>query len=198
MPQPTSPACPTCGQSDLVFKVSELYARLQEKAQHSPAQPEPTAGSAVHNETTAENVSSSNRLDANLRKQLAPPRQPEFKGSLNCAGTLFMLFALLAITGILFGYTAGIKGGYSQWLTIFYGSLILLIPFVYLTIRYTRKFLREQHAIQSKYEIEADAWQKSMQKWDGLYFCQRDHCIFDPAVNEVMDPADLKTYLKEV
>ncbi|MCE5206746.1 MAG: hypothetical protein LLG42_00365 [Chloroflexi bacterium] len=197
MNDPVTPVCPKCGLSDQVEKVSVLATSQSNKTVEIPVQLtrkiEPVDQSTLNTENPAIN----SIPDAELRKKLTPPKQPESKSPINCAGGLFMLLSTVALTGVVAGYLAGIQRGITQWQQIFYGSIAFSVFFIFMTIRYTRSFFKDLHAFQDKSEKEMAAWQKSMEKWDRLYYCQRDDCVFDPDQNVAVAPADLKTYLKE-
>ena len=197
MNDPVTPVCPKCGLSDHVEKVSVLATSQSNKTVEIPAQPTRKTEPVDQSKLNTELPTTTSIPDSSFRAKLAPPQQPQSKSPINCAGGLFMLLSTVALTGVVAGYLAGIQRGYSQWLQIFYGSIAFSAFFIFMTIRYTRSFFKELRAYQGESVKQMEAWQKSMEKWDRLYYCQRDDCVFDPNQNVAVAPADLKTYLKE-
>jgi hypothetical protein len=46
-----------------------------------------------------------------------------------------------------------------------------------------------------QHQQEMDAWDKAMSRWNQLYYCGRDDCVFIPGAGTSAPPVNIKEYL---
>ena len=63
----------------------------------------------------------------------------------------------------------------------------VFIYFVYLRRRYQ----------STEYPTLKAAWDKAIERWDRLYYCDRDDIVFDPETNETCSKKDVKQFVYE-
>ena len=49
----------------------------------------------------------------------------------------------------------------------------------------------------SEYPTQKAAWDKAMERWNRLYYCNRDDIVFDPETNETCSKKDVKQFVYE-
>ncbi len=185
------PACPVCGQADMVRKVSTIhYSGIADSA---------LTGSAAGGAVTPGG-------QAALTQLLAPPPQPTAQRSRagwDIALWISILAAIvscMAIPGVMmlailsgavvmqaWGYRSSRK--LDPYNAVFYASAAILFlsivatPFI-LVIRN-----REEHRVSRINATRKAEWQQAVRRWNDLYYCARDHNVFDP-VREQCAPAE--------
>ena len=75
--------------------------------------------------------------------------------------------------------------------------LILFLVFFLLYRNALQATKKKDKVFEQKYNADMESWKKSMQKWERLYYCQRDDCVFDMDENTAISPENLHTYLRQ-
>jgi len=158
-------------------------------------------------------------IDPNLHPQGFPP--PRLASS--AWGILFILggVALLIVTfviglmmlgGILMLFNSagdltqetviyGLLGLVSGVISLL-GGIALIALGIFLVRRSVKKKRFQKEEIQKQYQEEMDrseriqsAWRSALDRWNKLYYCGRDDCVFIPGENSSAPLSNLKEYL---
>ena len=210
MSEQSLPRCPRCTQGDRIAKVTDIITRGTH--QLSGETQEWVSEKDSGHWTT---VPFSGTQMSELARKLVPPIKPQYS-----AGRFWYImpwlalypfltwFApiskskkkLLALLLLAYFITWGISSIFTQSRgegTATTGVLIAAIGFggAFFVVYYIG--LRENNA-RRRAEFEATeivAWQKAMERWNRLYYCGRDDCVFDPITSEFTQPDQLKEML---
>jgi len=127
-----------------------------------------------------------------LRSKIGPPQQPNL--SLISEYTGCIIFPISLITFFLImGYLFDALRHTVNWPDysgIFCGIAGFFLSFL-IAILVSRRAKSKNKKRQEVFQAEGhiDRWQKSMAKWEALYYCRRDDCVFDPTTKAVV-PVD--------
>ncbi len=182
--EPSDAICPRCKKLDRTGKVSILVS-IRDRQDDQIAETK----DLVRNELPVPNGS--------LRRKLAQPRQPQLSSPVNFAGIIYLVLCFVSIMGAVAGYLKGVRTDDSWWTTVFYTSMLLTAVFLWLTIRSTRRYLRDLTSFQDRSENKMKSWQESLQIWDRMYYCFRDDCAFDPETKTSVDSSDFHNFLRK-
>ena len=120
-----------------------------------------------------------------LSRSLAPPPEPNPKGSGGGLLAIVVVVASLLLCRLEFGQQSGI-------VTIAALGIYFLALFILLGVyrRNEKKNLEEHYRVLSE-------WQNTvMKKWTELYYCERDDCVFDPNTGKSVPRYSMNTLLE--
>jgi hypothetical protein len=154
--------CPECEKDDMIHKVSAVYSggfsTVQNNSPLVAYGAEPSTVTAI----------------TPLAKKLAPPVQPKEPGQTGC-GT------------VIIGSILGIVAGFFCQL-IFrsetYGTIVAVGIFIGAIMLSQRDILKKQ----KEYKALMPIWKQRKAKWDELYYCTRNDCVFYPNKGKAVSP----------
>jgi hypothetical protein len=188
--------CPRCNLNDRIEKVSGITIS-QSKQQSSYSY---ELGSYQTTEVSR------------LAQQLMPPKKPEL--SVRAAGAIVgpsrktvlgeLGFGLNIVFFMLIG-VCSLVTGFASLIAYFFlnePALWCLIPggivagavgigtFI-LTIIYYQSSQKKLQQAEVEHKKEINKWQESMKIWNRLYYCYRDHIVFDYKTGKEVEPNNL-------
>lgn len=152
--------CPKCNKDDQIQKVSSIYSGGTAIADYDTYAGRRTAVSTT-----------------NLAKKLSPPPKPKLadEGWSSCSG-----LAVFAIAGVILGFIVRAISSVISPATkesafpFIIGFLIGFFGLILLIKSYSAKQSKKLEPI----------YKNAVTKWNELYYCYRDDCVFDPSTNE--------------
>jgi predicted RNA-binding Zn-ribbon protein involved in translation (DUF1610 family) len=115
-------------------------------------------------------------------------------------GGILMLFNSagdLTQETVVYGLLGLVGGGIS-----FLGGIALIVLGIFLVRRSVKKKRFQKEEIQRQLQEEADrseriqsAWRNALDRWNQLYYCGRDDCVFIPGENSSAPLSKMKEYL---
>jgi hypothetical protein len=147
--------CPECRKDDMIHKVSAMYSGGFSTIQNNS--PLVAYGVEQRNVTTI----------TPLAQKLAPPALPDEPGKQIGCGS----YILACIVSIIVVFICGISGIGGSWMVfISIGALLgsLLLSSRNLSIK------------QQEYKALYPIWKQRKERWNELYYCSRNDCVFDP------------------
>ncbi len=160
-------------------------------------------------------------LESDLSAQLAPPELKDFGGPDRPQGTYrtgiaYSSVLILGLVVILFccpGYgliqALNVGKNFPGYVLTLVDVLLLVacVALMALSILLLRRTIRKERAVMKEDEIksaknleELGKWQvrqyeeykAARTRWDALYYCARDHGVFDPAVKKFMRLSEMR------
>jgi hypothetical protein len=191
--------CPKCNKDDAIQKVSAVVAGGTATGSFSGF-----SGGVVNLEGKTGNVGGYNTLSggtiSNLARLLAPPAEPSKPSSTD----FLFLIILIVWVSVTIGFCI------SGVLTLFFigsdfrlfsiaGIVILVILSAFGLFRlleyHSRVNEKNQKAKQEYYQNKKLMWEKSMKRWNDLYYCHRDGIVFDPKTGENCEPDNMNEFI---
>ena len=184
--------CPVCGKDDMISKVTSIVSagtRTSVYEGHEIG----VAGARGSNDFSAYGVGVGKTTgvefsQTNLSQQLNPPNNPtkKIKYWPYAASLLGIIFLIKGIQS----YNAG-----SDNPQVFCAVplLCLTIPLLLIGGIKVYKNIIEVKKGREMYPI----WQKSIKKWQRIYFCQRDGIVFDPVDSSYQSVEKMKDFLQK-
>ena len=203
--------CPICNKDDAIQKVSALVTGGRSSGTFSG----PSGGSTyVGGEWVyvSGHATLSGSSETDLARLLASPPSPKQPNTGVTFSDSVVFMFLLSITTCA-GYAIGIllfiglernqpslvTGEHNQLFILIGGlllagisSLVIFLPPIIISHRMINSRVAREKA---KYDIEKPAWNRAMEKYQGLYFCHRDGIVFDPETRETCQPTSLREFL---
>jgi len=214
--------CPQCGRNDKSEKVTAIIASYTQEITGVEQKNEVVIGSQGQKSMVAREVPFTRTQVSYLGRRLDPPPDPHYNPEVPPApsrGGLIGGIVVLALIGLALGvlrlisvgYSVASVGNYSSaknilWLILlavflFLGALAFIAGAVLLGILGTRrhqKRLTEYRDLVEKitHEVEKNNldWKRAMNRWDQLYYCSRDDCVFIPGDNSSVPISLMKEY----
>lgn len=184
--------CPKCGRNDLIQKVSHIYS----SGTTSSSQTGYVSGIGYANGGLASmggTATMSGTAQTVLARQLAPPSQPKgthwfwfimplipiwpinyfvaFAAPIGKTARL-MLIGITVAAAIVFGVFR-VKGFLMP-----FDIAVLTTPIIY--------YVGLIRSAQIRSAKSVPRWQEAMLRWEQLYYCSRDACVFEPNKNEFL------------
>lgn len=186
--------CPVCQKDDAVQRLATLVAASQSSGTFSG----PTGGIAYSDGKwgsvggyTALNGSTS----TNLAKLLAPPSKPSQNAATGSCLTVYGSIVIFAGIGIFMGV---LFSGSNQNVSLLQRILLSAFGggiFVILGLLTIQSGSRKTKLATDQYSKKYEQWEKSILRWERLYFCHRDGIAFDPETKESFEPAQIQEYI---
>jgi DNA-directed RNA polymerase subunit RPC12/RpoP len=183
--------CPKCGRNDEVKKIVSIVNSQTQTLNGTTIQPDQYQDKDGHWHSGTSRVAFNGTQMSVLAERLSPLPQPKIESVWNCSGGLFLI---LMVISIAYG---GSGIAMNVWVIPSIGAFFLALLFLSLAIKYTRANNQQRKTREEELPTLMEGWRKSMQKWEQLYYCLRDDCIFDPAENNAFSPDRLHEYLKQ-
>jgi hypothetical protein len=145
---------------------------------------------------------------SDLASQLMPPKRPPepAQRDMSCVDLLMIIavpILAVALTVIIF-FNSISGGGFGQrvinWGTLWWFPTLLVLGELMLYY-FWRRPVSKEGKIKHKEEMilyeqnELAAWKKQMFVYEQLYYCFRDHVVFDPKKQLFCDPTQLQSFL---
>lgn len=198
-----SPQCPRCGRSDRVQKVSGVFSAGTQSSIHSG----PTVGVAAPVGSGRPAIVAGSTVlrgfqQTALSGMLAPPSQPAYKSvtiMAVIAGLIWFAIWLCLIAPLSFGTLTGtdwsrVEGGMVVATTLFViGLLSLLAPIVALAVWASSANSKRKR----NFERDMSVWRTAMERWQQLYYCEIDDCVFLPGTALCASASQMSALLYE-
>lgn len=174
--------CPLCGKDDMVQRVSSLYTQgVSTTSYQQPVAVQTQSG------TVYGSVNRTLSTQTALARRLSPPAQPKLAGCAGRGGQWMVAIIGLLLGGLLvlqlmpevvLSYEATKQ---QQLACAFCG----ITPFFVLVTLWWFAYARAQH---EKHKGDIVQWEAQLKRWDSLYYCARDDCVFDPVTHDSRRP----------
>lgn len=176
--------CPLCHHDDRVAKVSAI---IQSDTQHINGSVPVSStyrdsSGQIRSSTSQESYSATQ--ESELAKKLAPPSKPSGGGS--------YVWAFLIAPFLFFPICGGIGLAMDENNVGYIGCTIAGLIALLIII----KIARYQHKKDDiKMQPKIMAWNKAMERWNKLYYCYRDGCVYIPGEEGSSSISDMTTFL---
>lgn len=175
--------CPNCHQVDSVQKVTSIVSAGTSTEHYSGH-----IGGLFH--PIDEHVSGSTTTKTELSKRLAGPAKPYYSSAWGCwSKGLVALLILLGLSSLIAG-TAQSGLGTGLIIGLLYGGIEAIAIFVWK--HYTTKSRRANCQVEYLY------WQKTMAKWEQVYYCHRCDGVFVPGRAELAPVSEMSSFLYRI
>lgn len=180
--EPHSPLdCPKCHRIDNVSKVASI---VQGGTHHIngqvPVSHTYQDSDGWHEKTSYESYNATQQ--STLAHKLMPPEKPQKGGSL-WALPLFMAAWIAVIMGMMS------KVGFDQ------GRLLIATGLLFASIGALfgiwRIYIYTDRPYKEKLASDLLKWEYSLNRWQELYYCSRDDCIFFPGENKAVQTSSM-------
>lgn len=209
--------CPLCGRNDRAEKVSAILRRSRQTIHttHRITNDSPTPTSA-----TSQNISTNQTAVSDLAKHLMPPNKPhktqEPRPETLISDDRIFLFSTIYPSGValflilmfFYFFSSGIPSlSTSQFLYLIFFIEVAACGFlIHFFIQRSKDMKQENESIKyrNKQAIEnwhaqkvnqRTEWEKAIQRWNKLYYCNRDDCVFVPNEETWAPISMMNTYL---
>jgi len=197
--------CPVCAQSDRTAKVTAIVAR---DTHHISG----TTQEWISDEHGRywSTVPFSGTQMSELARKLTPPARPDYSPSgwwyvVPLVGLGLILVWFAPVSSRMKRVIAFIVGIYLLATVLLFGSMSVVVSIgteeamaalavpacvvISAAIAFFPAYYKglSEETARRRAEIEAKdepSWQKAMERWDRLYYCARDDCVFDPITGE--------------
>ena len=168
--------CPECGKDDMVHKVSAIYdSGFVTVQNNSPLVPYGVVDRTLTNITP-------------LAQKLAPPPKPTLSGFATISPVVILIIALvigLVLFCVLFPSVAwGSGGSGGSGAEYIFECLIFILMMAIIGIPWGIYVAKKQKELQPQIAM----WEKAISKWQQLYYCSRNDCVFNPDTGKSVPP----------
>jgi hypothetical protein len=201
--------CPICQKDDMIQRVETLVSAGQSSGTFSG----PTVAATFSDgklRPAGGYTTLSGSTSSNLAKLLEPPSSPPEPKGYGCwwillaypvipiLGAFFALPFMIPGTIIMVLGTTPENGGSLNALGVI-GAVLMAIGGCigyYLCIRYfIRKDRKKKASMAQNYSEAKPKWEKAMQRWKRLYYCNRDGIVYDPESGDSCNPATVNDFV---
>jgi hypothetical protein len=132
-------------------------------------------GDGLKSSTTYESYSATQQ--SNLARNLMPPRKPdrEYSNFIGLAVFPIILTVLVIFVGIA-AILPAIQLSPVERVGYGLGSIL----YIALIVKLVKWLIKIDKPFKAEYEVEVAKWEFSISKWNQLYYCLRDDCVFIP------------------
>jgi hypothetical protein len=162
------------------------------------------SGTATTVDTHEVNLTQQTNLASQLDAPARPP-EPKLKDS-SCVDLIMMVgmpIASIVLTVVIFINSLG-HNDFGQFIyewsacwtfpvSLIVGELLILFLWRIPASKAAKDTYEVQMAIYEKNELAV--WKRKMVIWERLFYCFRDHVVFDPAKQEFCDPPQIKSFV---
>jgi hypothetical protein len=211
--------CPRCGRNDRAEKVTAIRTSQTQQINEAEQRVEVYVDRSGRRQTRTVAVPRTRTQMSDLAKRLEPPRKPspatEPRGGASSAVlvigiVLALLGLILAVIGVcpmlgIFGATSAeeaIITGLGTGVVCILPPIVLAGIGILLIVVGTkrRKLSKERHQVavseaRNNSEQAERIWQKAMERWNELYYCHRDDCVFIPDEGSCAPLSKMHDYL---
>lgn len=186
----TSSSCPQCHQVDRVQKVSAIVAAGTATGAYTGS----TSGYVYGKQGgyVSTNTSLFGISQTTVSQQLSSPAPPTYKNPWGCSTVAAVIVLFLVGFGSFVGGIAYIVPGlYSSpigpvipavTLFVLSAPFLVPIPFIIRSVQKETSRRRAQHA------NDMLRWRTARDRWERLYYCERDDGVFDPVEKSGLIP----------
>jgi len=176
-------ACPSCGQSDCVQKVSAIVSSAAIHSQGVTVEKSDYKDKDGKWYSSTEQVPFNGTQSTVLAEKLKPPAKPMIPGNPNARWTVTSFLLIMACFLLIIGaciLTMGLmrpdlRANMISGILVIITGVILI--FTYINLKNTRE-KNTASKTQTIQNSELPQWEKAMGRWELLYYCSRDDCIF--------------------
>lgn len=192
--------CPECGKDDKLEKVSAILARETHEFSGGSWETEVYVDKKGKKHSEDHYVPYSGTQKSVLAQRLSPPSKPN--AGLNLPNLVGIILLGLAVVFIFMGLCGvGIareRNSALAFYSIICGSPALVSGAAGVVIlmvngpKYRAKLAHVQ-------QVEIPRWERVMERWNQLYYCSRDDCVFIPSTNQAVPVpvSQMRDYLYE-
>jgi hypothetical protein len=181
--------CPICKRNDEVKKVSAIVVAETHNLNGVTIEKKSYTDQDGKAYDSIERVPFTGNRASSLAQYLSPPEKPRLAGTkYDTRITIFQLNIwlgiALAVVSILVGF----------WWSVALGAAY---AFLYSLLNNHTKSLRDAllKEMAIKLEPEMTKWNRAMERWDDLYYCSRNDCVFVPGENTSVSSSRMMAYL---
>ncbi len=217
--------CPVCGRNDQSGKVSAVIASQSHEISGMEKKSEIVLNAAGKQEVAVRDVPFTRRQVSVLGQRLAPPQEPapvplpplasKIKGSAGIglfllailSGSASFLLLLKTLADIPVQYRSG--NMQTTYIGLGAGIIGFLIAILFTGLGILAVILRRRKAQKQEQQYQAvirqimnqneclhSTWQRSLERWERLYYCSRDDCVFIPGEGTSAPLAGIQAYLQ--
>lgn len=204
--------CPRCGRNDKSEKVSAIIRRDKQEINGLQQITNKPDGTKLVQDVF---VPTRQTSISNLAQSLMPPAKPKnlpkphpemLKENNWFIGLVSILMLSIPIIIGLIGILLESPSSYFEFSVIIVILLVIFGFLFYKSIRVKGELtkLNEQIKLKNKQAEEnwhmenqqhLEPWEKAIQRWDNLYYCQRDDCVFVPDEGTWASVTNMEEYL---
>ncbi len=181
--------CPQCNQNDKVERVSAIIASQTYKVEGTRPVTEVYTDSEGKTRSNVSYEKYTNVQISTLAQRLAAPERPQAPNkpfaywihivTIVCAGAaLFQVF-----------FHTSMDSGLALLIFI---ALMIAFPMLY---RLSQKAKSDYLKHVSEYQVEIDRYDRAMKRYEMLYYCYRDDCVFVIGETEFVPLSNLREYV---
>jgi len=182
--------CPQCNKDDMIQKVKAVYSGGVSSGQYSGT----SVGIGISTKDGTPTVVSGNTNIAGtsqtlLSRRLSPPPQPSIMGNLRPPIIAVLVLVMVVDCAIVFqtGMLYGSMNNGTSMITLLFVSFSLAGLLISLLYKGEKPI----------FEATQTRWKILINKWDNLYYCARDDCVFDPASGKSVPADNISALLEE-
>ncbi|MEA5076935.1 MAG: NADH pyrophosphatase zinc ribbon domain-containing protein [Anaerolineaceae bacterium] len=197
--------CPKCNRNDKVEKVTAIVAKEYRDLSGVTIEKSNYRDRDGNWHSSNTEVPFYGIQSTNLGQKLSPPQKPGAAQGPGYWWALRFLLLFYILVGFIFGggaIGALINGEAESWgaQLLYYiaagvGAVILIFLFVFLQKKYSEKIKLAELETERREREETPRWNNAMQRWEKLYYCYRDGCVFIPGENDYADLENLKRFI---
>jgi hypothetical protein len=207
--------CPKCKKDDQIKKATAIIASDTHTVKGGSWQTQVYIDKKGKKQYEDDYVPYSGEQSSALAQSLRPPAKPGtgctntwgiiLGGGLLVIGLPCLMCSLLGVGQSLIAIPQAIRnnvGGTdillsSGFAILFSGiQIIIAVAMIILGIVIYRKLNQKHTERLAQYnEIELPRWEKAMQRWNNLYYCFRDDCVFVPGSEDFSPIAEMRDFL---
>ena len=167
----TKIVCPECGKDDMIQKVSALYSGGVSTTNYQQPVAVQTDNGMIYG-----NVDKTAVSHTNLAKRLSPPTRPE-DSSFGCVS---LVLSFIVPLSLFFPIASGVRTNTGVIITIIIVGGACVGWFYFIKGR--------QEAHKKVFKDGTISYESRKRKWDELYYCSRNDCVFNPATGKSASP----------
>lgn len=211
--------CPVCNRNDRAEKVSAILRSQTQNIQGTTYQKQASVrqvGNTLQTITEQVAIPVQSSQMSELARHLAAPVRPKKKSAPDIAGKSTHYVLIGTIVFILLGLCSlsctitYLVNSYTT-LEILVASVVALVS-VAIVVRCVSFGIPNERKRNAQKKVDAEQkrqafllqeqnkhkqWEKAMERWNKLYYCGRDDCVFLPGTNTSAPITDMYKYLYE-
>lgn len=192
--------CPKCGRADAIRKVTSI---VREGITHTDST---RLGMSISGDNTQFSTGIGNAVSrTGLASILASPKKPVQpsqdgwsgifpKFHWNCAGSILGLMICGAVGSFPLLFTT-----YRENPLLIFVPVIIILCAAAIMIRWawlsSRRETRKLREAEAQYPLQVEAWKHALERWEQLYYCQRDDGVFIPAQTQLIPVNQMQAFL---
>jgi hypothetical protein len=196
----TRRVCPKCGRADAIRKVKSI---VDEGTTYTDSN---RLGMSISGDDTQFYTGFGRSVSrTELASALAPPQKPAQPFRRGWSG-IFPKFHWNCAVSMLGLMICGAVGSFPLLFTTYRENpLLIFVPVIIILcasaimIRWawlsSRRETRKLREAEAQYPLQVEAWKHALERWEQLYYCQRDDGVFIPAQTQLIPVNQMQAFL---